>query len=46
MQTNHEGENVLVWERMIGFRGDNHGSVVMGTSARNQRIEHLWRDMF
>ena len=46
IQTDHEGENVLVWERMIGFRGHNHGSALMGTSIRNQRIEHLWRDMF
>ena len=46
IQTDHEGENVLVWERMIGFRGHNHGSALMGTSTRNQRIEHLWRDMF
>ena len=45
-KTDHEGENVLVWERMIGFRGHNHGSALMRTSTRNQRIEHLWRDMF
>ena len=45
-KTDHEGENVLVRERMIGFRGHNHGSALMRTSTRNQRIEHLWRDMF
>ena len=34
IQTDHEGENVLVRERMIGFRGHNHGSALMGTSTR------------
>ena len=29
---------------MIGFRGHNCGSALIGTSTRNQRIERLWRD--
>ena len=44
--TDHGGENVLVWERMIGFRGHDRGSALIGTSSRNQRIERLWRDVF
>ena len=40
VRTDHGGENVLVWERMIAFRGQDRGS------ARNQRIERLWRDVF
>ena len=44
IRIDHGGENVLVWERMIGFRGHNCGSALIGTSTRNQRIERLWRD--
>ena len=39
-------EKTLVWERMIGFRGHDRGSALIGTSSRNQRIERLWRDVF
>ena len=39
-------EKTLVWERMIGFRGLDRGSALIGTSSRNQRIERLWRDVF
>ena len=31
---------------MIGFRGLDRGSALIGTSSRNQRIERLWRDVF
>ena len=46
VRTDHGGENVLVWEYMIGFRGDDRGSVVVGSSTHNQQIERLWRDVF
>ena len=46
IRTDHGGENMLVWECMIGFQGHNHGSALVGTSTRNQRIEYLWRDVF
>ena len=46
VRTDHGGENVLVWERMIAFRGHDRGSALIGTSTRNQRIERLWRDVF
>ena len=37
---------MLVWECMIAFQGHNHGSALIGTSTRNQRIGYLWRDVF
>lgn len=37
---------MLTWERMNAFRGHDRGSVLIGTSTRNQRIERLWRDVF
>lgn len=46
IRTDHGGENVLTWERMNAFRGHDRGSVLIGTSTRNQRIERLWRDVF
>ena len=46
IRTDHGGENVLVWEHMITFRGSGRGSVLVGSSTRNQRIERLWRDVF
>ena len=46
VRTDHGGENVLVWERMIAFRGHDRGSALIRTSTRNQRIERLWRDVF
>ena len=39
-------ENVLVAEYMIEKRGSERGSMITGTSSHNQRIEHLWRDVF
>ncbi|KAJ7383363.1 hypothetical protein OS493_028441 [Desmophyllum pertusum] len=46
VRTDHGGENVLVWEHMIAFRGHDRGSALTGSSTRNQRIERLWRDVF
>ena len=37
---------MLVWDRMIAFRGHDRGSALIGSSTRNQRIERLWRDVF
>lgn len=36
------GENV---QYMIAQRGSCRGSFTCGRSVRNQRIEHLWRDV-
>ena len=40
------GENVLVWEAMEELRGEPRGSYITGSSARNQRIERPWRDVW
>ena len=39
-------ENVLVVDYMIKERGPGRGSIITGPSTHNQRIEHLWRDVF
>ena len=42
----HGGENVLVAQFMTQKRSEGRGSFIAGPSTRNQRIEHLWRDVF
>lgn len=39
------GENVLVADFMICARGSYRGSILTGSSTRNQRIERLWLDV-
>ena len=44
--TDRGGKNVLIGEYMIEQRGIGRGSIILGRSVHNQRIERLWRDLF
>ena len=40
------GENIDVAQAMLEVRGVGQRRVLVGRSVHNQRIEHLWRDVF
>ncbi len=46
VRSDRGGENVLVSVYMNGVRGINRGSMLMGKSTANQRIERHWSDVW
>ena len=46
VRTDQGGENTLIADCMVRQRGSGRGSIIMGRSVHNQRIERLWRDLF
>lgn len=46
VRSDRGGENMLVCQFMVSYRGTGRGSHIAGSSVHNQRIERLWRDVY
>lgn len=46
VRTDQGLENVEIAKLMLIERGFDRGSILVGASVHNQRIERLWRDVF
>ena len=44
VRSNHGGENIEVWRMMMEEHGTDR-CIIVGSSAHNERIECLWRDV-
>ena len=44
VRSDHGGENVDMWQFMVGHHNDE-SCVTVGSSTHNERIEQLWRDV-
>ena len=45
VRSDQGGENVLVAQFMLEYRGSERRSMITGSSTHHQRIERLWRDV-
>ena len=46
IRTDRGGDNIDVAQYMLDHRGLNRGSVLVGSLVHNQRIEHMWKDLY
>lgn len=45
VRSDYGGKNVDVWRYMLEQHGNDSSHIIVGSSAHNERIERLWRDV-